>query len=116
MDVNELTVGDIKTIVAMFGKAMGQNDPCGKTHSFCIGKAYLIRTVTMHYTGRVVAVTESDVLLEDAAWIADTGRFANCLKAGTLSEVEPYPDRAAVSRGAIVDFAEWDHPLPRVQQ
>ena len=88
----------------------------GKSHSFEIGKAYLIRTVTMHYTGRVVAVTDSDVLLDDAAWIADTGRFADCLASGELSEIEPYPGRVTVCRGAMVDFCEWKHPLPRVQK
>jgi hypothetical protein len=87
-----------------------------KSHSFEIGKAYLIRTVTMHYTGRVVVVTDSDVMLDDAAWIADTGRFSDSLSSGELSEVEPYPGRVAVCRGAIVDFSEWSHDLPRVQR
>ena len=88
----------------------------GQSHSFGIGKAYLIRTVTMHYTGRIVAVTESDVVLEDAAWIVDTGRYADSLLTGELSEIEPYPGRVAVCRGAMVDFAEWIHPLPRQQK
>jgi hypothetical protein len=87
-----------------------------KSHSFEIGKAYLIRTVTMHYTGRVIAITDSDVLLEDAAWIADTGRFADSLQTGELSEIEPYPGRVAVCRGAMVDFCEWTHRLPKVQK
>jgi hypothetical protein len=86
------------------------------SHSFVIGKAYLIRTVTMHYTGRVVAVTDSDVMLEDAAWIADTGRFADSLATGSLSEIEPYPGRVAVCRGGMIDFAEWQHALPRSQK
>lgn len=87
-----------------------------KTHSFETGKAYLIRTVTMHYTGRVLAVTNSDVVLEDAAWIAYTGRFADSLQTGELSEIEPYPGRVAVCRGAMVDFCEWPHKLPKVQK
>jgi hypothetical protein len=87
-----------------------------KSHSFEVGKSYLIRTVTMHYTGRVVRVTDSDVLLEDAAWIADTGRYADSLATGTLSEIEPYPSMVAVCRGAMVDFAEWRFPLPRAQK
>lgn len=88
----------------------------GKSHSFEIGKAYLIRTVTMHYTGRVTAVTDSDVVLEDAAWIADTGRYSDSLQTGSLSEVEPYPQPVVVSRGAIVDFTEWCHRLPKDQK
>lgn len=86
------------------------------THSFQIGKSYLIRTVTMHYTGRVRTVTDSDVVLDDAAWIADTGRYSDSLKNGQLSEVEPYPSSVCVSREAIVDFCEWTHELPRVQK
>jgi hypothetical protein len=90
---------------------------CGKSHSFEVGKAYLIRTVTLHYTGRVVAVTDFDVMLEDAAWVADTGRYHECLELGKFSEVEPYPDstggRVCVCRGAMVDYAPWPHKLPR---
>lgn len=84
--------------------------------SFEIGKTYLIRTVTMMYTGKLLAITETDLLLGDAAWIADSGRYASALKEGTLSEVEPYPDQVIVSRGGIIDGAEWDHPLPRDQK
>ena len=83
------------------------------THSFEVGKAYLIRTVTMHYTGRVIRVTDSDVVLDDAAWIADTGRYGSCLVSGEFGEVEPYTHPVAVSRGCLVDFTEWVHPLPR---
>jgi hypothetical protein len=87
-----------------------------QTHSFEVGKAYLIRTVTMHYTGRVEKVTDSDIVLSDAAWIANTGRYYDALKSGELSEVEPYPEGAFVSRGSIVDFTEWKHKLPRMQK
>ena len=78
-----------------------------------IGKSYLIRTVTMMYTGRVIAITHTDFLLEDAAWIGDSGRYSNALKTGELNEVEPYPDTVSVSRAAYVDAALWKHDLPR---
>ena len=83
------------------------------TTAYEIGKAYLIRTVTMADLGRLVAITDTDFVLEDASWIADTGRFSEALRSGTLSEVEPFPDRVIISRAAIVDGAEWPHPLPR---
>ena len=85
-------------------------------HSFVLGQAYLIRTVTYFYTGRLVAVTDADLVLEDAAWIADTGRFATALQTGVLNEVEPYPSSVIVGRGAIVDVCEWLHALPRDQK
>ena len=84
----------------------------GKTHSFKIGKAYLIRTVTMMYTGRVVTVTDFDIQLEDAAWIADSGRFYNALNTGGLDEVEPYPRGCFVTKQGIIDYSEWIHDLP----
>lgn len=103
-------IHDSKVFEPVVGERMGAS------HSFEIGKAYLIRTVTMHYTGRVVVVTDSDVLLEEASWIADTGRFADSLATGSLGEVEPYPGKVAVCRGAMVDFCEWKHALPRSQK
>lgn len=87
-----------------------------QSHGFELGKAYLIRTVTMHYTGRIVRVTDSDVELSDAAWVADTGRYADCLVSGTLGEIEPYQGNVFISRGCIVDFTEWKHALPREQK
>ena len=69
-----------------------------------VGKAYLIRTVTMIDTGVLVSIDEHEVILKDAAWIADTGRFNEQLKALSFSEVEPFPDGlVAVGRGSIID-------------
>ena len=79
-----------------------------------VGEKYFIRTVTMAHTGRLVAVSEQELVLEDASWIADTGRFAKFLRDGTLNEVEPFPDgRVIVGRGAIIDACIWKHDLPR---
>lgn len=72
-----------------------------------IGKCYLIRTVTMFDTGRLVAVTDKELVIEDAAWIADTSRFADAVKKCEFSEVEPFPDgRVIIGRGAIVDAVQ----------
>lgn len=111
MNFDDVTIGQARELAKMFCHSNNSN-----SHSFEIGKSYLIRTVTMHYTGRVVAVTDSDVVLEHAAWIADTGRYSNSLKSGELSEVEPYVNNVAVCRGGIIDFAEWTHDLPRSQK
>lgn len=71
---------------------------------FEIGAIYLIRTVTMIDTGRVVAASNRWIVLEDAAWIADTGRFSDAVAKAEFNEVEPYPDgRVIVSAGSIVD-------------
>jgi aspartyl-tRNA(Asn)/glutamyl-tRNA(Gln) amidotransferase subunit B len=41
-------------------------------------------------------------VLSDAAWIADTGRFANAMQEGILSEIEPFPNLVSINRQAIV--------------
>lgn len=84
-------------------------------HSIRLGEKVFIRTVTYHYTGRVKSITASDLVLEDAAWIADSGRYHNALMEGTLSEVEPIPGWVIICRGAIVDISPWKHELPRKQ-
>jgi hypothetical protein len=69
-----------------------------------IGKPYLIRTVTMIQTGRLIKVTDKELVLEEAAWIADTGRFSDALVSLDFGEVEPFPDGfVIIGRGAIID-------------
>lgn len=78
-----------------------------------LGSDVLIRTVTFVYTGSVTAIDAHTIELDNAAWIADTGRFAAALATGTLEEVEPYPGVVYVSRSCVVDIAHWNHTLPR---
>jgi hypothetical protein len=74
------------------------------SHPYQIGKTYVIRTVTMIQLGRLTAVYPQELVLEDASWVADTGRFANFLKDPELrSESEPFCAPCIVGRGAIVD-------------
>lgn len=40
-----------------------------------LNKNLFIRTVTYHYTGRVVDVSSAFLKLERAAWIANSGRW-----------------------------------------
>ena len=77
------------------------------------GEKYFIRTVTMHYTGLLLEVTPTELLFGDAAWIADSGRFSDALREGSLDEVEPFPDKVIIPRGGIIDASIWKHALPR---
>lgn len=77
------------------------------------GGAIFVRTVAHNYTGRVVSVDEKFLHLSDAAWIADSGRWAAALATGALNEVEPFPGEVLVAIGAVVDISPWNHPLPR---
>lgn len=86
------------------------------THSFTVGTKYLIRTVTMYYTGKLTAVTDTDLVLSCAAWIADTGRFHDALKTGIFNEVEPFVHDVIISRAVVIDATQWNHALPEVQK
>ena len=74
------------------------------------GKNIFIRTVTNFYTGHVIEETKKWLRLETAAWIADTGRFADALSTGLFDEVEPYPRPIIVMKAAIVDITEIGDP------
>jgi hypothetical protein len=81
-----------------------------KTPGWQIGKLYFIRTVTMYIVGKLIAFDNHELVLRDAAWVADTGRFSETLRTGSLREVEPYPDGdVIIGRGAIVDATQWPH-------
>lgn len=81
-----------------------------------IGQPVFVRTVTHHHTGRLTAVAGGFIVLDEAAWIADDGRFHNALKDGTLNEVEPFVDPVVISASAMIDVTAWRHALPRVQK
>jgi len=104
----DLTIADIKELLGCTTTA--------RTHSFQLGQCYFIRTVTYHATGRLESITDTDLVLRDAAWIASSGRFMQAIRDGELSEVEPLPDKMIISRGAIVDAFPWTHALPREQK
>lgn len=91
---------------------------CADGHPYQVGANYFIRTVTHHYTGRLVAVYEHELVIEDAAWIADDGRFMLAVRDGAFSEVEPYPDglRVVIGRGGILDACVISFTLPRSQK
>ena len=84
--------------------------------AFEIGKNYLIRTVTQFHTGKLKAIYDQELVLSDAAWITDTGRFFNFLDKGVAAEIEPFVDDVIISRAAIVDATEFRHELPRNQK
>jgi len=81
-----------------------------------IGQAYVVRTITMIQVGKLVAVYPQELVLESAAWVADTGRWTDFLTGGTALEVEPFPNGpVVVGRGSIVDACLWRNDLLRDQ-
>jgi len=80
-----------------------------------LGKFYFIRTVTLYYVGRLIAIDEQDFTLDQCAWVADTGRFSEALRTGKLAEVEPYPDGPVkVGRGGYIDASIWSGEAQRI--
>ena len=80
-----------------------------------VGEKYFFRTVTYHMTGRVKKIIGNILELENAAWIADSGRFMQAIKEGKLNEVEPV-GRAFVNINSVTDFFPWKHNLPSEQK
>lgn len=99
MNLNELTLGQIKELQNLFNsKAPFEDCP------FEVGENYLIRTVTFTLTGKIKSKTSQFLVLSDADWIADTGRFSEALEnSDNFNEVEPFKNDAIVSKGSIVD-------------
>lgn len=109
MNINELTIGQVKEILAMFPVADGK-------HPYEIGANYFVRTVTYHLTGKLVSVYQNELVFESAAWIADSGRFQDSLASCEFSEVEMFPlVSVVVGRGSIVDCCKIDS-LPNRQK
>jgi hypothetical protein len=93
----ELSLSDLKDLIG------GKSDD----HPWVVGKIYHIRTVTMALAGKLIKVSAQELLLEDASWIADSGRYSDYLNdTEKANEVEPIPGRLIVGRGSIVDACE----------
>lgn len=112
MDINSLTVGQLKEINRLISGGVADSH-----QPYEVGANYLIRTVTFAYTGKIVSVGNSEIVLVDAAWIADTGRFADAVAKGSFNEVEPFPDgeNVIVGRGTVIDAVKVK-TLPRSQK
>lgn len=81
-----------------------------------VGDKVFIRTVTLYYTGKIKALANGFITLDDAAWIADTGRFHDFLKEGKANEVEPFIDPVHIPVSSVIDMTEWKHPLLKEQK
>jgi len=113
--LDDMTLGELREIAALFNKSV----PAASSDSpWEIGENYFLRTVTHHFTGKLVAVHASEIVLTQAAWIADDGRFADAVKDGEFNEVEPFPTDAEVivNRASLVDALKITFKLPCSQK
>ena len=104
----ELSLKDLKELFV-------QNESLNES-PYKTGENYFIRTVTFHYTGKLVKVFPTEIVLIDCAWIPDDGRFADSFEK-EYNEVEPFPDgEVIIGRGAILDCSIIKKSLPRKQK
>lgn len=80
-----------------------------------VGEKWFFRTVTYHLVGQIVKKVGQFFVLDNASWVADSGRFMDAIKRGTLAEVEPV-GRTMVNIDAITDAFPWKHALPKGQK
>ena len=118
-DLNKLSFQDLKKQVEELEK---KKQTIGKTtlkdSPYVLGENYLIRTVTMIYTGKLERVYDKELVLTQASWIAETERWADTCEKGTFKEVEPYPKdvEVIIGRGAILDMFKVNWKLPDKQK
>jgi hypothetical protein len=109
MNIEEMKLGDVLKLMEMFGpKGQGQQEKL----PFAVGDYILVRTVTMIQIGKVEEIDSAGIVLSDTGWVADTGRFHECLSNGSLEEFERAPAWCYVNRGSVVDIFPWPHKVP----
>ena len=107
MEVETITLNG-KTYYPEQTKQIENGNRGDKAHSFLtVGTIYCFRTVTMIYTGRLLATSEQEFLIEDAAWIAETERWADFLKTGKHKEAEPYCAPVVLNRASMLDVTPF---------
>lgn len=79
-----------------------------------VNGTWFFRTVTYHMVGKVTKRVGNLLRLEDASWIADSGRFADFIATGKASEAEPV-GTCYINMQAVVDVYPWKHALPKDQ-
>lgn len=110
MNIDDLTLGQVKEIQSLVG-----NQPAQKAIPFKVGEKWLFRTVTHIDTGEIVSIHGDLVVLKNAAWVADTGRFSDSLRNSVFDEVEPYTNECVINIGSLVDATKIN-TLPSEQK
>ena len=54
----------------------------------------------------------------EASWVADTGRFGECMARGIFNEVETYSSalEVCVMTQVLTDVIKWKYDLPKVSK
>ena len=118
-DMNKMTMEELKKELEALEKKKEQVTKTSvKGSPYVIGANYMIRTVTMIYTGKLVNVFDKELVLTECAWIPETERWADTCATGKFKEVEPYPKDAEViiNKEAVLDSFIVSWKLPKEQK
>lgn len=116
----ELSEQAIKELSSQLCAGHPSTEPLLTSLQGLVGRNMFFRAVTYHMVGKVKGIVSAGpgliiAQMESATWVADSGRFMQAIKDGTLSEVEPVGD-AYLNLCTVVDFFPWNHPLPTQQK
>lgn len=111
MNIEDLTIKQARELASIFNGSEQKTE-------YPVGNNVIVRTVTMIFTGKLVKVTSTDLVLLECSWIPDTERYAKFVEEGAVKQCEPYPADLLVfvNRGALIDLCELKKGLPRSQK
>lgn len=118
-DLNKMTLVELKKQIEILEKKKESIDKTEiKGNPYVVGSNYLIRTVTMIYTGKLIKIFEKELVFTDCAWIPETERWMDSCINGNFKEIEPYPKEAKVNinREVILDSFIVSWKLPSEQK
>lgn len=108
IDINKLTIGEVKEIASM----VGCTAPQSSIPNIKIGTDVLIRTVTYHMIGTLQEIRGAWVRLSECSWVASSGQWGHALATGELDEVEYHGLEGWVNLDTATDVYVWPHELP----
>ncbi len=82
-----------------------------------IGNNVLIRrSGEYHYLGKIISFDSQQIVLSNAAWVADSRYFADFMEFGLFApgiEIEPFGNDTLVSVPRLkAEVCDWSHALP----
>lgn len=72
---------------------------------FKVGSKVFLWGLNKMTTGTIVALHDDSVILDNASWVADSGRFHEFMQdpASKASEVEMYPGKIQLNTATLID-------------
>ena len=84
---------------------------------FVFGEAVFIETFGKHYLGRVKSVGYTTVTLEQASWVANSGRFGEFIRTGrSINTESEFIGETTIPLMYISAKTAWPHALPTTDQ